>query len=580
MNFTRSTIICFTIITIPMSAFGISTDPNNINHAGDALYVMAERQADPGTKQVLLGTAAIEYAKKGDLEGVNSLIQVIRKGKETSNLSQLMNDIGRALVNSGHISEAQQWVSTIRNTTEQNSAKDGIVGALIKGKNMESARLVADSVTNLVIKNRLLSDVADGYCTLGNRKLAEETILQIRDTNKNQLWKLLSIAYANAGEINDAKRIVMLISDPIIADEARVIIIKNGPVNEILDVFESLKSTTLKQTGSAFVASGMIRQNRFLDAKPFIDSARGSANEDIVIAAASIQYATARDYEQLEKSLQQINSVNLKNEATYKCALIALSDSNLEKAMDWVSQLPEPGRSFYLPQLAREFGKSEQLLFTQLLIKQINPDTLRWACMKELAWSMARTNPNSTKPLRIIADISDRVSRNLAFSGLCDIYLFSNDIVFAGQAADLNDYSPARVYWYTTIAKRVTGAEFTRWQSKAIDELKNIDAVSEKLTALLLISDAYISAGKPEMAIDLLHQGRSLVDTTRNTPNSEQLIELGLAYHRSGLSNDAASLLRQIKSPIDRSRAISEITEPNASSRYDQYRSLLREIAW
>jgi len=488
-------------------AKSIPSDPGNARNAIDAAYFLARKDTNITQRFKLLSSVAIGYARSGDAEGAAEILAQLREANLGNSYILLSSDIAITLTNSGYTQKALAFVTELNDAAEKNSAIDGMVGALINIKDVTTAAQLAKGVSNTARKNRLLLEVAEGYAVNGNIPAAIEQANLITDASKNKALTTICGQMADAQLFQKAIDLAGTISDPALAQAALSKIAQaQAAVRQFEGASQTIKLLTLntaRQAALQALAVAYIQNNQFLDAKPISDGISTTEGRDAVLTAAAVEYAALRDTDRAASTLQQL-SKSAKSTAAFAVATELVGDENFEKALEIITQLPPADQQIYIPRLATEFGKAKQYLFSQLLIKQINPEALRYLAAEKFITSLA-THAQPAKPIQFAGEIVDPTIRDRVYCDLVSIYVSRNAIVAAGDAAQRIQNPALKVARYCTIAKvSKTSKELNDWINKANTEWAKLLTPQAQADGLINMADVFIATGTPKKAEDIL----------------------------------------------------------------------------
>ena len=558
-----------------------------VRHPQDTAYFLAIRVKDVPQKSRLLAAAALGYASIGDADAASEIVSLLRGGPNNNAYILLTGDIALRLAESGQLSKAVDLVAHLTDPAEKNTAVEALVSYLIKNKDMNTALSLANQVTNTARKNRLLIELTEGYATNGFLTKAVEIGISISDSGKSAALYTVVSKLAEAQSFSKASDVAQSITDPALSQKAQIKIAseqaKARDFDAALQTAKQLAAPMARQKALQYVAIGYIQANQFLEAQAIADGIVYADIKEAIIAASAVQYAQLNEAESAEKALAQVTGPS-RPATVFSVAQQLSKEGNFERAFELVNALSNPDKMIYMPKLAKEFGNSSQFLYTQLLIKQINPESLRQLATEQFLIAFA-THAQSAKVLRLAADISDPIVRDRLMGYLVESYIARSDFNTAGDAAGMIRNPAQRLYRYCDIAIAAAvkdRKQSEEWIGKAEQLFPQLQTPAIQIDGLVRIADAYITLKNGQKAEDtLLKTADPLAKLSGSKEYLDTVTNICLAYERTGMSVQSLYLIRQIKSETDQLSILLKMPlNPILDAGLEKRRkSILRDIA-
>ena len=588
-SWATTAIVMITILTTSSAAHGKSalpTGPGMSRHAVDSAYFLAQKEKNPQNRLRYLSNVAIGYASRGDDEAASEILSQLREANLGNAYLLLASNIVVELIDADETNKALGFIAKLKDPAEKNSAIDAAVGFLIKKKNIDTAATLAKGVPNIARKNRLMLDVSEGYAANGFITNALEVADIITDSGKNIALATICSKLADSQNFQKAIEIATSISDSTLAQKSLAKVVQSQAGAHQFDAaIQTLKRITIpgaRQIALQSIAIAYIQNNQFLEAKSISDGIVDAESRNSILSAAATEYALLKDSDHAQQMLNQIGKI-AKGTAAFSVATELVRDDNFEKAFEIVNVLPEPDRLIYLPKLASEFGKSTQYLYSQLLLKQINPTSLRYLATEKFILSLA-THAQPNKAIQLAGEILDPIVRDRTYGGLVDIFIIKNLFDAAGTATTLIQNPAQRLNRYCVIAKGSHSIKQSNdWLEKAHVELSRLQTPPIQIESIIKIAEVNMTASNPRRAEDTLLKTHDLLNRLNETPGEYLSAALMIitAHEKTGISTEGLLIIRQMRPESEQIKALLSlpqvsIPDPEIEKRR---RALFRDIA-
>ena len=537
-------------------------------HAVDSAYFLARKEKNPQNRLRYLSNVAIGYASRGDDEAATEILNHLREANLGNAYLFLASNVAVELIDGGETTKAISLINQLKDPAEKNSAIDAAVGFLIKNKNIDTAATLARGVQNAARKNRLMLDVSEGYAANGFITNALEAAETITDSGKNIALSSICLKLADSQNYPKAIETAGRITDGALSQRtlARIVQVQ-ASAHQFDSAIQTLKSITdpsARQHALQALAIGYIQNNQFPDAKSISDGITNAASREAILSAAAVEYAVLKDSEHAKKTLMQLGKA-AKSTTSFAVATELASDDNFESAFEIINTLPDADRLLYLPKLADEFGKSPQYLYSQLLLKQINPAALRYLATEKFILSLA-THAQAIKAIQLTGEILDPVVRDRTYGELVKIFITKNAFEAAGSATALIQNPAQRLYQYCVIAKEAHSTKQTNdWLEKAQGEFNRLQTPPVQIESLVKMADVHLTAGGVQRAEDTLNKTHDLLNRLSIAPDaylSAATLVIN-AHEKTGISTEGLYIIRQLRPESEQIKAL--LSLPQAS---------------
>ncbi len=567
---TSTTILTSSILALPQ---GIDQVQNSV----DAAYWIAKDERNVSERIQQLKQIGMSYGYQGNLASTMQIADLVRRQAPPSVMVKLSGDFAVSLLNGPNNGSAIAYINGIRDANEKNATIETLGTELLRRNQLTAALETAQLLNNTARRNRLLLDVVLAYAAKGQPEAAVNVVNLITDASKDEGLYAIAAAYAERQDIAKSSETATFISNLTLQQKAQVKLLseraKSNNLDGIQAAIKQLGSPSAQQRVLQYVAQSYIQNNRFADAQIVLDTITFVDIREAILASMAIQYAVNREFELSEKTLSQITISN-RGTAAFGVAKVMAQDDNLDRAFELVNQLDASDRLVYLPKLAGEFGKSSQILFTQLIIKQIDPLPLQYEAIEQFLTAMAISNTSPAKVVRYAKEITDPVVRDRVLTAIATHYLNQKNTDASSEAIQSIVSPSLRNEMDIKVALQLAPSDSIARLQRIESNLLTIPA-GARLVPLTQLSMSYHRVGQSEKAFQLLTIAAGIASTVTDLP-MEARLQLIDAYTQIGRYSSAIQAIQTLSQNSQKIAALLKIqTWPNTN----ETRSAIQEIA-
>lgn len=350
------------------------------------------------------------YMKEGNTEKSITLLKEIEQSRDLSLYINTINSLVSNLGNENRSELINKIINSIQTLDKKDIIIEHITLSAIKNDNISGVLPVIENINSRFIKARVYKHIISYFVNTNQIDKALELYAKVQNSSeKNQVNSLFVIYYASEDNIEEAQNYLNFIPDgqtrELTLSELGKLFAQKQNLNLSIQYTNEIQKTILRDATLVELVKAYVLQKKYKSAFQMSDSI---ANEGYQSTARTYLANELVSSGQITPALQLANSISnlkLKSEIYYNISLYYAKQNDMKEAFSNLDAIKnEEIKIATVKKLSQYVGSTKDYYFGLLILKKIEPESLKQIALQEFALSFIQHQPID-KSISLLRDI-------------------------------------------------------------------------------------------------------------------------------------------------------------------------------
>jgi tetratricopeptide (TPR) repeat protein len=556
----------------------------------DAACYIAYSLDNQTQKAAALAEIASKYEELGQKEQAkNTTAALYKLNIPNSKRVRLLSDVTVKVAARGGFSQAISIADEITVTSDRDIVLEYLYYELEKLEMYKWAEDIVEKITSPLPRSVLFVKLAKIYADEKQIQKATQLANKIDTIDRDKAIFEIIKALTKDKQFKDAYAMLDKFIEYTSKIEAKAYIAAQiALTGDIAKAKEAVQKEDpyVQELVYSSIAVRLAKNKKFQQAVDTAFSLQSPELKEQTLAAISVELAADENFQDSKMIVKSLNNRDLKDKAFINISKEHAKFGEFDDALATMGMVSDQSSiNKELPNIAAIFGQKIETHYSLLLIKQLNPKSVRLASLKQYTINYAAQD-KFNKLAKVINEIEDKKTKEETLSIVINNYMKQKKYILAKNCIALIEEPSLKAFNLIKIGKAFNSISKTKEFSVAISEAKSIieelPQNSGKVDILIKIADIYFNLGQEKEGVQYIDKALDVAYSIRNNPkdSDKALTSVIVKYSSINQRIKGLNLINRLK---DKNAKISAlISYPTYLHKYkdkDRESGILRSIA-